>query len=469
MPTPGRANTPESDDWDVSKLQLDWEKRGVAHPPEQQRETLSDSIPAEVAPPRPVSPRRYPVRMTLLGLLALALAGTAVWWRPWRPSPSFVLVLDELRALSLKAGEVTTVTVDVRRINGAEPIRLTFPDSSHGIKIADATIPADRQSAAVHVTALPDASPGQRSVPVLALAEKEQREASFELSIGPLGYYLPQNWHKVDGAPVREVGGTVYYERIEVVRGDLPVRFVLISQGEGEERAPFPNETCYVMEDKVWVGLFRKFVSSARQSGHPLHNNDWRTMKFAGIPVNWSDDNPVMGVTAPDAHRCALWLGGKLPLPHQLDRAGGRYDRGRGDGPYRPGYRFCLVREKLGSAIAAPPWCALQSLPILMYTGTMRRGAAVNSVSPRGVRDLGGNGLEWTGKTESVGEAERTGRDKDFSRLTGNDFVILRGRRFSAARPLRFKDLDDGPPPVGIGVDPDPEIGFRVAIEPQDR
>ena len=100
-------------------------------------ESLSDSSPAGVAPTRPVPSRRYPAGLTLTGLLALALIGALVWWSPWHPSPSFVLVLDELQALSLKAGEVKAVTVDVRRIQCAEPIRLTFPDLPHGIKIAE--------------------------------------------------------------------------------------------------------------------------------------------------------------------------------------------------------------------------------------------------------------------------------------------------------------------------------------------
>src|SRR5262249_43220163 len=87
---------------------------------------------------------------------------------------------------------------------------------------------------------------------------------------------------------------------------------------------------------------------------------------------------------------------------------------------------------------------------------------------PYGVRDLGGNGLEWTGKAVSLGEPERSGRDKDFSALSGQDLVILRGRRFSADRPPRYADLETGPPPVGIGLDPEPQIGLRAVIEPQE-
>ncbi|MCX7700109.1 MAG: hypothetical protein N2039_04470, partial [Gemmataceae bacterium] len=76
-----------------------------------------------------------------------------------------------------------------------------------------------------------------------------------------------------------------------------------------------------------------------------------------------------------------------------------------------------------------------------------------DDVSPRGVRDLSGNGREWT-------------RDKVV--LGGEDFAILRGRMYTMATPLTYNELrryrdPQNSPMQRVNV-PSPYTGFRIVI-----
>jgi formylglycine-generating enzyme required for sulfatase activity len=138
-------------------------------------------------------------------------------------------------------------------------------------------------------------------------------------------------------------------------------------------------------------------------------------------------------VTWAEAERCAAWLGGKLPTPGQLDLAAGCERRDGREGPAR-GPRVAVNRRAEGPRPVDDP--------------------ASDDVSPCGVRDLAGNGREWT---------------RDFLWAGGEKLAVLRGWSFTAPRPLRFADLDlfarEDRTPTQYPTHASPTTGFRVVIE----
>ena len=97
--------------------------------------------------------------------------------------------------------------------------------------------------------------------------------------------------------------GRAYYDKIDVMRGGIPVRFLLIPKARKDD-----PDTFYIMEDKVWVGLYRLFAEQGKEA--PLLNPDWNKLTAKvnkkDVAMNSQADDPVMGVPAPDAALCRL-------------------------------------------------------------------------------------------------------------------------------------------------------------------
>jgi hypothetical protein len=88
------------------------------------------------------------------------------------------------------------------------------------------------------------------------------------------------------------------------------------------------------------------------------------------------------------------------------------------------------------------------------------------------VRDMSGNGKEWT-RTRDNPEAANPEK-VDFVQLKkegggASISLILRGRDYEKETPLLYKHLDsvrDAPGQETLDADPHPSIAFRVVIEP---
>src|SRR5262249_22634123 len=156
-----------------------------------------------------------------------------------------------------------------------------------------------------------------------------------------------------------------------------------------------------IMEDKVWVDLFRAFASRSKP---PLKNMAWKD-----LAINKEGDNPVMGVVAVDAYQFARWLGGELPTARQWDKAAGRFEKPRSAQPYRgdckPG----------GVAVGLP--------------APMPRGKAGQDLGPFGTHDMAGNGREWT--CILVGEDQGI-RNAAIEKLNEFDRLFVRGKGWNA-------------------------------------
>jgi hypothetical protein len=231
---------------------------------------------------------------------------------------------------------------------------------------------------------------------------------------------LPSGYQPAPGsALVTDMHGVTRHQRIvSALPGVPPVTFVLLPQQRAQEPPTF-----YLMETKACNGLCAALAKEAGAAG------DW--------PGDGDKaDLPVFGVTADEAERMARALGGLLPTTRQWDRAAG----------YEPGKR---LDETVGGPGAA----------------VNRRGEgprsvnAKQNVSASGVADLGDNGWELTRDATAVKDAPR------------DVLVILRGRKHTAAEPLRFRDLEEQQqdPLVQFPGARNPFTGFRVTIEPPSR
>jgi formylglycine-generating enzyme required for sulfatase activity len=189
---------------------------------------------------------------------------------------------------------------------------------------------------------------------------------------------LPAGFVPADGAKP-EGDGTLYFRRIVRRLGGQEVVFVLVRPHGG---TPF-----YLMENKVSNDLFRAFTEAEKDAAGP----QWQKGGLAGgknvVPLN--GQHPVFRVTRAEAERCAKWLGGRLPDPAELEQA-----------MAGPTGRPAIGRWNLGPRPVNDP--------------------ENEDVSRAGVRDLSGNGREWT---------------RGVLRAGGEEVAILGGRSYAAPGP----------------------------------
>jgi serine/threonine protein kinase len=408
---------------------------------------------ATVTPPRveraPPTGRNRLLTPTLVLLLLLTIGGL-VWSLFGRrfqsdtgkgETPPFALVLEKLDGLTMKAGEARSIPISVQRNNYAGPIQVCFPNLPHGIVIPEVTIPEKEVMATLEVSVLLDATPGEVPLDVAALCDGQLAgEYRKAITVKGQAYTLPEGWRPTADSQAisNKWGERCYYDRIEVVRAGIQVRFLLILAGRHDELLGQDSvATFYIMEDKVWVGLFRQFADLAGALKDPKRT--WA--KGLGPGINTDSEQPVMGVWWVDAQGCAEWLGGQLPLPRQWDKAAGRWSGERRPGPFIDGY--AEVKDGIAIGRASP-------LP---------RGKASFDRSVFNIHDMAGNGREWTAsKSPELANAQRI-RD-----IAGVTSVSLRGARWDEKNPFTFASLDDLPKSESPATASD-VIGFRVVIE----
>jgi serine/threonine protein kinase len=255
-----------------------------------------------------------------------------------------------------------------------------------------------------------------------------------------------------DDAQLVTVVGKEYYDHVYFNGPNKTMVELVLVPPIGNDPAPY-----YIMADKVSVGLFKKYVETSPN----LLDGSWQT-----LPSNLSsDDNPVMGVTAYDAHFFAKWLGGKLPTFRQWDNASGMFDKPQGNGPYKE----CEDCEK--------PWTGKVGVGRLIQSGPLknREGKCdVHAVHPyqKEIHDLAGNGREWTGVMFNRDPIDRGIEAFKNRKLDLTDGVVIRGNSFAATSPLRYEVYKvcyekggDNPDSHEL-IKGDSDIGFRVVFEP---
>jgi formylglycine-generating enzyme required for sulfatase activity len=397
----------------------------------------------------------------------------------------------------IAVAETLPMQIVFNRNGGTEPIVLSVVEGTADVKIGEPV--AESEVVTVPITVDRDASFGDRELKFLATSGAKTTDVTAKLRIVPLrslprphetaGVYMP-----TPGTDLVDVGGKLHYRRIECRLGapsNLKVRFRYVPWTERGK------SSFYIMEDKVSNALYAEF---ARQNPAAVNGSRWRlgarksdvpypaaipqtlALLFATLPgtpnfqaiegtetklqpqfiqPHWPQPGdfgareptwPVLRVDVQEAMKCAEWLGGMLPSVEQWDKASGRFEKNPGRGPFREGYKPGEIAINRGDK------------------GPLPVGSASHDVSVFGIRDMAGNGWEWTRSLLRAGE---------MSEIMGaravplDSAVTLRGRDFSNEDPLDFASLEDGGLHIAFwqGV-PDrvrscpyeSRIGFRVVL-----
>jgi hypothetical protein len=406
---------------------------------------LKSSLRVE-APPAP-RPSKMPLALGIMGaLMTVALVvGAAAFW-VWNRQPDFVLTPP--RSFAIRAdGQDRPLMLRLDRHNLAEDVAVSFSGLPHGITIPDATIGAGAMELQVPVQADWRVNPpGKKKIDIeariRAQAGDQVRDIPLVIAVEPAELpYWQEDWQPADDA--RLVIGAdkqPFFDHIDVVKGNLPVRFVLVPRRPGGPALP----SFYIMQNKVSVQLFRQFATAKPEA---ISHGDWAKSGFAG-PDYPKDSYPVFGVPAAMAHEFAQWLApkkGRLPSLSQWDEAAG-WERGKQGGPYLGTYDS-NVKDQIA---------------VGRRSGPMECGKATLDKSWLGCRDMAGNGYELTRTLIAGNEEVPLTREP-----TATDFIRLRGQTYAASRPLTFSQMEDPE-----DLDPieyrnrRPDVGFRVVIEP---
>jgi len=362
----------------------------------------------------------------LLAALVVAIVVGAVAYFNKKVIAAGSFTLEVPDALVLGPSDTKPLKLHLRRDKFKGAVTLTFSGLPPNVLIPDAKISPDEETVHLDVTSAKGAAAGISKVKVIAEGGNQHHEIAFDLTV----LYLPPDYAKSGEDLVADSTGRFYYKRImRADRADtLPVEFILIPK----QRSKDPN-TFYMMADKVWVGLFRKYADA--HAAMITHSN-WN---------RYADNRfPALGVGVEDAYRFAsMWLHGDLPTTDQWDKASGLWEEPRGEGPYQGKWEGTA---KLDIALKEP----------------VRIATDKHNRSPFGCRDMAANGREWT-------------RNSSFNKQTvpisdpGNSVMIfLRGVGFNESHPLRYSDMEDEDRTASYPYQKAaPDIGFRVVIEPE--
>ena len=221
------------------------------------------------------------------------------------------------------------------------------------------------------------------------------------------------------------------YEEIDLIlETGAKIPFRLIPRTPGKDSDP---ATFYIMKNKVSNQLYEEVM------GKEPPNCD---LQFQRLP-----EHPAFCVTATEAHNFASKIGGRLPTPTQWDKAAGEYDVTQSaQGPYDLNTWNLNDNESI----------AVNRL----LEGPMRVGTADADVSHFLVRDMAGNGLEWTNEVDWEQERHLLSDVIPQFDETTYAHVTTRGMGYASPTPYRFGE-QSFPPDFHLRY---PDTTFRVVI-----
>jgi len=229
------------------------------------------------------------------------------------------------------------------------------------------------------------------------------------------GPWLPANATAMANSEVVVLpNGRRVHEWVEKKLGAETVPFRLITgSGNGPAVSPF-----YMMESKVWNELYR------------VGGTDPLPESVANGPTA-----PVTLVTAKEAEEFAAKLGGRLPSAEQWDHAAGLYAN-----TGRKGVTLPSGRPIIGVAKPQPT------------RGPKDEHTDINEF---GLRDMAGNGREWTSESATIkGDSDKPLR-------------VLRGRLFTLKTGLTFESLqyEQSTPQTQFPMERSPYTSLRVVLQ----
>jgi len=229
---------------------------------------------------------------------------------------------------------------------------------------------------------------------------------------------LPANAKAAPLAKILDLAdGRRMYDVIVIPAGKENVRFRFFAPSGSVSIKPF-----YIMECKVWVKLYPEADRIAQEERNP--------------------NEPAMGMTALQAQAFAEKVfGGSLPTPKEWDIAAGYYSQEGRTGPYLPGAQIQINRK-------APE-------------AVNRDQADGKDVTPQGLRDMAGNGREFTNAIFGAPNVELNSQN-----VKDDTLVVLRGRNFTLATPLDYAIMktQQEQPQTQFAQVGSRYTGFRVVI-----
>ncbi len=244
------------------------------------------------------------------------------------------------------------------------------------------------------------------------------------------------------------------------------IEFRLVDDGNGK---PF-----YLMTNKVWNALFAEFAENPDRSKLLDEPTFWRTgaitvndydEKFLGVKDDAVQMFPVFQVSIFEAKHFAQWLGGHLPSILQWEAAAkrGMQDQNR-KGPYDPSFDLeHLDRENPADCGIAISREKFGPLPV---------GTARFDQTPDGIRDLAGNGYEWTrsvtadysstdkGDAQNIESIDASSASQFVGFIGGMSYQDGRPDEFSQESPLGVLSLEPGAWQHGREM-----VTFRVVMD----
>ena len=345
--------------------------------------------------------------------------------------------------LNLTAGAEQKIVITLQLQGTDDPVEVQLDQLPTGVSSEPAKVSAVDGRAEFTLRAAADIQPAESKIQVLAVCGDLNQQTELLLSLRPLPVKVPKGFQAADGAKTVRVHHDTFYDRIvRETRGGERVVFILIPRKRRDEA-----ETFYIMENKVWNGLFAEFATA---NPGAVKDDSWKKGALAkGKDVGIENKRlPVMRTSVEEAHECCVWLGGRLPSLQQWDTAAGLYESTERESPLTEAWD-----GKSSDAVGVNR--ALQ--------GPLEVGTASLDRSPFGCRDMAGNGAEWTrdvfGVTRRTVPLDRPGED---------DVVMLRGRSYLNPSPLKYEELRN---PELLKTESmfyggrDPTIGFRAVVE----
>jgi serine/threonine protein kinase len=403
----------------------------------------------------PVPPPRWPLSRTRRGpswvLLAMTL-GVLVGIIAWKLLTGRIgdFQVEPPEPFTVKVGKSGTFELAVLRSHFDGPI--TLSGSEHGVTLFG-SVASGADSAEVSYQIAPEADIGEIVVPLhMEAPGHATRDLSITLNVEPA--YWKDNWKKVPESQFEiDANGRRHYSEIDVMADGIPVRFILIPQRFDNERGQKDLPTYYIMKHKVWNALYAGYAKAEpHKAGTTWQKGGIANEEDLGVGMG-REQYPALRMTWPEAHCCAVWLGGLIPTLEQWDKASGYYEKNRGKGPFvePPG------REQ---GPKGPVWRGGEIAINRKKQGPMPVGQATFDESPYHCRDMAGNGYEWTRRYAGLSQPTLP-----LKKVNPFDEMYLRGCPYGVREPLRFEDHDQGKLAVEKYLEPKPNIGFRVVIE----
>ncbi len=421
----------------------------------------------ETLRPRPMAPAPPPTRWPLVAaacLVTMVLLAIPVWRYLHPPR----LELLEPQRTALHAGDEKKIKLFANRdgIRGSIPLTFEVPKQLE-IDPPSSEIPDELDHAMITVRAVDRAPTG----PALIVVHAGEAKALIDVDVLRFAT-LPARCTPDPKAGVVISNGRKYFTSVSYdFGGATRVDFRLIPQTKETDAPAF-----YIMTDKVWNGLFREFDAIQRgvslllaipsnlaqgAAGAFLAPHKW---EYGGEPERTPNDpkddleddgdhdtknalrannprDPVLRVTAIEAHTFARWMmGGLLPTRREWDAAAGA------NLPFQTRWKSLPKEEQRLVAVAR------------FGIGPMSLDVETIDVGPFGCRHMFGNGKEWTNTMASppgitLAQWIEAGVRREF------DDVYLRGQSYLIEAP---KVCDGSERPWRRS----PEIGFRVVLHP---